>query len=114
MEMSMEFRPARCSIDPKDRFAALRSEVNTLRIEVERLRAEVTAFTQSDEDLPPDGRISVLRMAHRRGCSRDTVERLCKRACSTPSSAAIGGASSRHEDSAACGSIPHAFCGFVA
>jgi hypothetical protein len=78
MEMSMEFRPARCSIDPKDRFAALRSEVNTLRIEVERLRAEVTAFTQSDEDLPPDGRISVLRMAHRRGCSRDTVERLCK------------------------------------
>ena len=62
----------------EDQFAALRSEVNTLRIEVERLRAEVTAFTQGDEDLPSDGRISVLRMAHRRNCSRDTIERLCK------------------------------------
>ena len=66
----------------EDRFsaqlAAMRDEINMLRVEVTHLRAEVTAFTQSDEDLPPDGRISVLRMAHRRGCSRDTVERMCK------------------------------------
>jgi hypothetical protein len=46
-----------------------------LRVEVTQLRAEVAAFIQGDEDLPPDGRISVLRMAHRRG---DTVERMCK------------------------------------
>jgi hypothetical protein len=66
----------------EDRFpaqlAALRDEINMLRVEIERLRAEVTAFTQSDEDLPADDRISILRMAHRRGCSRDTIERMCK------------------------------------
>ena len=66
----------------EDRFpaqlAAMRDEINMLRIEVTQLRAEVAAFIQGDEDLPPDGRISVLRMAHRRGCSRDTVERMCK------------------------------------
>ena len=46
----------------EDRFSALRDEINMLRAEVERLRAEVTAFIQGDEDLPPDGRISVLHM----------------------------------------------------
>ncbi len=72
----MKLAPAEDRFFPQ--LVALRDEVKTLRIEVERLRAEVMAFTQSDEDLSPDGRISILRMAHRRGCSRDTVERLCK------------------------------------
>ena len=85
----------------------MRDEINMLRVEVTAiLRAEVTAFTQSDEDLPPDGRISVLRMAHRRGCSRDAIERMCKTGLLDAIKVlAIGGAiRDRREDSAACGS----------